>query len=75
MRKRAVPSGMHVVLDSTVLVADLTIRGTAVRTLLSEASRVGHSVCVPYVVVEENVNRYRGSLESAVAGVDRALAY
>ncbi len=58
---------MHVVLDSNIFVSDFRMEGTAFRVLLSAAPRVGITLCVPQLVLDEVVNKYREQLRGVAA--------
>lgn len=62
-----------VVLDSTVLVADLNRRSKPLETLVREALRQGYRLVVPEVVVREVVNHYRERLSEGVEAIEVQL--
>lgn len=63
-----------IVLDATVLVADLVLRGSALRSTLAEATRAGHEIAIPEVVIRETVNRYAEMLSQSRSDLKRSAA-
>jgi hypothetical protein len=61
---------MRVVFDTTVFCADFQMRGNAFRIFLGGYHRAGIRLCIPDIVRDEAVNKYR---EECVSLADRAM--
>lgn len=69
---------MRVVIDSNVIIRDFHMDGSSFRVFRSEATRAGHQIFIPEVVIEEVVNKYSellqqraDKLESAIRNVEQ----
>jgi len=62
---------MLVVLDANTLVADFRLQGTHFGLLLDTKKRLGMKLCVPEVVLEETVNKFRERVEDHLQAVAR----
>jgi len=61
---------MRIVLDTNIICADFLMKGNAFRIFLSGVPRVGVTVYIPEVVVDEVLNKYKQALLEAVRSFD-----
>ncbi len=64
---------MRIVPDANVICADPHMEGSAWRVLSEAITRLGHSLHVPRLVIDEAVNWYREEIRSHVQKTDRPL--